>query len=108
MRIVSDTVENFELNGYCASMVLLDDACSLRVAERVNEVVRKLYEDTLNVDTKQLRMYMYGFPMGLISYDGEKVYFEIYAYDRESKTLYVYIIELSVSDVMRLANGIPP
>ncbi len=108
MRIVSDTVENFELNGYCASKPLLDDACSLRVSMRLAHVISTIYTERLGVESSKLELYQFDFPIGLITYDGEKVFFELYAYDRELKTLYVYVIELTPTDVEKLAHGTPP
>jgi hypothetical protein len=108
MRIVQETVENIEINGYCASMVLLDDACSLLVSMKLAHVIATIYTEKLGVDATRLKLYKFDFPVGLILYDGDRVFFELYAYDRELKTLYVYVIELTPSDVEKLARGTPP
>jgi hypothetical protein len=75
---------------------------------RLAHVIATIYTERLGVESSKLKLYQFDFPVGLITYDGDRVFFELYAYDRELKTLYVYVVELTPTDVERLAHGTPP
>jgi len=92
-RVVWFTVDGIELPGYCVG--LLDDKCSHLASSYATDKLLEVYKK-LGSSLEDLIVSIDPTPFGIIVYDKQKTYWELYVYNKPH--LEVYLIEIKVAE----------
>jgi len=92
-RVASFSVDGIELPSYCIG--LLDDKCSHLASSYINDKLFEVYKK-LGSSLEDLIVSIDPAQFGIIVYDNQKTYWELYVYNKPR--LEVYLVEIKCKE----------